>query len=824
MALKPRTRRKIIWAIVALFAALFLALIIAPHMITLNNLKPRLQTAIAQQTGIHATIDGDVHFSLLGRATIVAHDIKIPNGHVGAAMFSVPLQYLPRLESAPLNGTITIYNANIEASRLSQSNIPHAVKIRNSVVRFLCKDYEIIDGEISDSEFHGIVRTNQHKYEINYDGNEFTVSNRNNDLTIHGTLYADGGARGDITLATNDVNTWFEFSEPKIDMPIRLTMNFEWDGEYGFKFTDIQGENFSGAITLYPDGRRDIKLRARDLTYDFSFLLKPTAVFYDTNFDLDFYGDLKLGRRTFEHLKIQATGTRDALQISNIVADHITISGGTINNAGAHDMMIMMPIGRTTASCLFSGSPDAWTCREFTYGDMSGTILVSGGEFDIRVEADIPMPRMESYAKILAKLAPRGHIKFHFKDAAGTMTVAGEKMTPHYTIARGKPFSMGKADLPFLPDFMRGAIGDFNWDGDTLEFTPNDASWKIVTDGTMFSIAGKNFKQWFPDIDLSSVMDLPYVVSGRYKNGAIDNLKIQIADHTFTGTASRGAITLATEILNIDSFASQEYLDNYEEMEFLGPAPIMLPFELPLRVSINAETLIYNGDEFHNFIYSLRDNAQVFSISDNARGNMLATIEKKKKEYEISLQLNQFKISGALLNKDMPLNIYDTTITAEVMLTTYGTIAHDIWYNISGTADMSFDGGILYGIGIDEFFAAAPNITTLNAEYALSAALESGASRIKKMHITGNIVRNGFETTAPLTLSLYHADGTGNLEIRDDQMLATLNLTVRGTGPTPSQIKLRVLPDNGREYSLSDIMREFDAGYMRAFIKSHNRF
>ena len=53
-----------------------------------------------------------------------------------------------------------------------------------------------------------------------------------------------------------------------------------------------------------------------------------------------------------------------------------------------------------------------------------------------------------------------------------------------------------------------------------------------------FYITGDNFKRWLHDIDLQSVANLPYVISGDYKKGNISNLKLEIAQHTFTGSVS----------------------------------------------------------------------------------------------------------------------------------------------------------------------------------------------------------------------------------------------------------------------------------------------
>ena len=128
------------------------------------------------------------------------------------------------------------------------------------------------------------------------------------------------------------------------------------------------------------------------------------------------------------------------------------------------------------------------------------------------------------------------------------------------------------------------------------------------------------------------------------------------------------------------------------------------------------------------------------------------------------------------------------------------------------------------GIGTDAFFASAEDITILNAEYALSDALNGGLSRLKSLHIVGYFNDGNFETTKPFSLSLPHVDATGALKIIDSKMSAQLYMVLRGTAPEPAPIDLTIAPNNQRTYSLSEIMQNFDPSYMRQFIKNHDKF
>jgi len=825
MALKPRYKRRIFWTAVIATGVVAIGVVLVPPMITLNGLKPKIADAIAQQTGISAEIRGDVHFSLLGRATIVAHDIVVPMGSVGAAMFAIPLSGIFDLADAPLTGDVAVYGANIVADTLVPQNFGHNISINNSTIRFKDKDYEIVKATLRDGQLVGIVRTADHKYDINFAGDEFYIQNQNNNLEIQGQLYADGSARGQLAIETDDINKWFEFTTPRITQTINMTMNFEWDGGYGFKFTDIVANDFTGNITLMPDGEKDIQLSSDNLVYDFSFLMNPTRILYKTNYDLDFYGDLTFADRHFNHLKINAIGTPDKLQIDRIIADDIAITGGTIDANGAHNVMITMPYMNGNIMCLFSGTPELWKCADFSYNDMWGSIGYENGKFSVSVQSDKPIPDRETLTKLFSPLGTRGQINFQFADVGGTIDINGnDKIKPSYTFAHDKTLQWLNSDFGFLPAQMRNDIGDFAWTNGTVKFLPHSHRWAFELSDTKFLITGQNFKDLFPDLDLQAFNSLPYTISGTYADDKIANLNIKISGHEFTGTVSGNNITLKTDILNLDTFISQEFIDDYAQREFLTGAPIMIPFSLPVNVSLSAGRIIYNGQEYKNFVYSLKPGVQTFSITDAARGNLLATINKRGNQYDISAQLNKFVIGAPLLSSAMPLNVRDTTITAEINMNTWGHIAHDIEYNMNGTMDMSFMGGKIMGIGIDEFFASANNITTLNAEYALADALEQGETTLKNMRIIGKYANGNFETTMPISLQMRHTDATGDIEISDGRMTATMRMILRGTSPRPSPIELDIAPDGTRNYSLSEIMINFDPGFMRDFVKTHNKF
>ena len=818
MALKPRFKRRIFWTAISVVGACAAALVIVPPFFTLNKFKPKIQDAISAQMGVDAQIRGDVHFSLVGRTTISVQNVVVPDGEIRAVMFAVPLRDLLDLSDAKLDGDVDVYGATLRVSSLAPILASHNIRINNSTVEFLGKDYDVIRGQISDGKFTGIVRTDQHKYDISVAGDMFRVRNNTVNLDIVGRLYSDGTARGEMSIDTDKINQWFQFDVPRIRGRLKLAMNFDWDGKYGFKFTDIRGDNFAGNIELFPDGARRIQITSDNADFDFSFLADPMRVFYKTQLDLNLRGRLKFGDQVFSRLVVRADGTRTRFDIEKIIADGTTITGGWVGADGAHDIDIATAQG----ACLFSGTPEKWQCARFTSATgLRGAIFVDDGFANVRVSAPEKMGA-NAFAQIKT-IAPRGRVEFSFADAAGTMNWTGGRETVKYTRASDRTAAWAGADFPFLPARYRDARGDVVWDGDVMRFTPYSGEFELVTHGNRFAISGRGFKAWFVDADLIFIDDAPYSISGNWSGRAVSDLRIDVAGHVFTGSAAGRTVTLNTDMLNLDAFVSQDYLDRFEELQFLSPHPIAAGFALPADVSLTADTVMWGGNEFRNFAYAARGAVQTMSITDDARGNLLATIERSGNKYDISIQVAHFATHGNLLRGDMPLNVRDTTVTGEVSITTSGGIAYDVIENISADVDIVLDGGYLVGIGTDDFYAAASAITTMNAEMMLARALSGGVSGIKKIRVVGKYSAGTFETTAPLELGLRHVDGTGTLRIGDGAMTANLRLVMRGTSPMPAPIALRISGVT-RDYSLSEIMNGFDADYLRTFVTSHNAF
>ncbi len=823
MNVKPRHKRRFLFATVILVGLIILGFVFIPPFINLNKMKPVLQAKLREQTGVTTQINGDVNFSLLGSTTIVAHDISVPNGSIGSIAFSVPFNQIFNLQNATLNKNISVYNAKLNITDLFPYSISHDINIHNATLNFMNHDYKIVRGTLSNNAFSGQVRTQQHKYDITYENGEFVILNSNDNLHIRGTLFPDGGAAGEMTIATNDINKWFEFENPKINEPVNLSMEFNWDGGYGFDFTNIRANNYFGNIKLYPNGFNSLNFKSDNANLDMTFLETDKNILNKSDIYFDLYGKIKFHNNILNHFLINAIGRDNTLKINHVIMDNIELFGGTYDANGLHNTKLQINNLPESFNCIFSGTPQKWECAKFNYGDIHGTITSDNGIFNITATSTNKMPSYKTIREFVSHIGDNGTIDFTFSDMSGTFVITPKQMIPKFRYAKNTTLRDIDLDLKFLPEFMKNTSGTFTTSDNKKTFTPQNQQWTLEIQNNNFTISGQNFKQWLPNIDLRFLNNLPYVVSGTFGDNAIGDLNIMIAGHILSGNMTGSNITLRTDELNIDKFISDKYRNNYDEQKFLTNHPLAILFDLPINISLSSDTMILNNNEYKNFVYSLKPDTEIFSISDNSRGHLLGIIEKKKFDYDISIQLNKFKFDGELLQFDTPLNISDSTITAEIKLKTSGQTANDLIYNLSGDIDITFNGGYVYGLGFDKFYASADEITVLNAEYAASAALESGATRINKLKMVGTYNNGNFETTKPFTLSMQNIDAVGALFINNRIMTGTFEFILRGTAPKPVSVEMNINEYGTRKYSINELINNLDIGYMRAFTRKNNQ-
>jgi len=838
--LKQRHKRLVFIIALSLLALAGLALAIIPPMINLNRLKPHFEHVILSQTGIPAKIDGNIRMSFLGRATVVVNDVRIPDGKIDSLLFSVPLVSIFDISQAPLTGRIIADGAKFDIIEITAPKFARPIELRNSTVNFMGKAYYIIDAQLQNGDFHGTIRTNQHKYTIETNGYNFTVINKNEGLLISGLLRPSGGAVGNLAINTDKINAWFDFLEPRIEERVSLSMNFDWDGNYGFKFSDLRGTignfDFTGGIELPEDGPKTIQFTSNDINIDLTFLLNNRSLLNNTVLKLDLRGNIKFMNTVYKHIKLNAFDEGDTIIIDKIEFENDKIRGsivGEITAQGAQSLTLRLKRDGAEIFCLFSGNAETWQCSEYSYSDkdfvITGTLAVDKNSFHATLLSQSMMPENYDFVKALSFLGNNGIVIFDFANAAGKITIKNKKQTIEYTSVKNKSLDWLGIKLEFLPLSMRNTHGQMIWDAGTFSFIPVGEAWELHIQDNFFFLSGNSGKEFlnafYPNLELPFANDFPYQMSGNFSKTYIKDLELRMAEHIFRGTVSGRNIALKTDVLNLDILANRKYFDNYEEMKFLSGAPILAPFGLGnTGLSLSADAIIWDGKVYDNFVYSLRNGAQDFSITDDARGSLMISIKKNAgSAYDILVRLNKFAFAGLLLDSNSPLNISDSVITGQAILSTSGMIAFDFWNNIKGTLDISFDGGTLNGIGTDWFYSRAPDLTRLNAEDTIAMALTGGNTRMKSLRISGTYESGKFQTNKRFLLTAHNTEMSGTLLLQDGKLTAQIGILLRGASPDLRPISVVVLPNGERNYSMSEIMLVLDPDYMANFVRVNER-
>ncbi len=840
--MKARHRRIVFFSILSVFLALILAAIIIPPMFNLKSMRPGFESALQTQTGTTAKINGRINISLLGRAHIVAHDVIVPNGKIDSVMFTIRLSEIFNISDAKLSGTIYVDGARLDLQSLEAPKIATEILLSNSDVKFMGKKYDIVQATLQNGNFDGWIRTEQHKYFIKSNTDEFSVTNKSEGLSIIGKWQNGGGANASLAIDTDDINSWFDFFEPEIQDHVKLTMSVDWDGGYGFKFLEIRGkvggDDFTGSIELPADSSiRKIQIKSDKINFDLSFLLTQKTLLKNVNLDLDLRGNLKFANTSYDMIRLNAVAENDKIKIENLEFANNKINGlinGNITGNGAQNLVINLTRSDDEIYCLFNGTPENWRCDEYKY---TGKNLIANGKlsadkfgFTALMNSKQPMPENFDFAGALAFLGDNGNIDFQFINMAGKIDIKNKKQTINYNLVINKSLNwLNTSDFQFLPESMRMQTGTMQWKDNDFSFTPENKKWELTTQGNFFYLTGASTVEFinarYPSLDMPFINDFPYEVSANYSGNYITDLELRMADHIFHGNVNGTNITLKCDTLDFDKFANKKYFDNYEEMQFLSSAPILAPFELGgLNLSLAADQLIWNGEKYDNFVYSLRKDTQDFSITDDARGSLLVSLKARGNNYEILIKLNRFAFMGKLLDNASVLNISDSVVTGQAHMSTGGKIAYDFWRKMKGMLELSFDGGTLHGVGTDAFYARAATITPLTAEDSIAHAISGGETKIKTLKIKGEYENGKLKTTAPLSVVARHTEITGNLELEGKKISADLNILMRGVSVEPKPISLKIMATGERNYSLSEIMRVIDPAYLGEFVRTHSQF
>ena len=853
---RDNLNRTVFWSLLSLAAAFVLALIVVPPFINMNRLAPRIESAILNQTGLHATIHGKVRLSLLGRAKISAHDITVqelaPGNRINYVRFTVPVSSIFNLGTAPIPNAITIGGADLIISQLSPPAFNNTLFIVDSTVQFMGKTYGNINGTLRRGMFSGTVRTNQHKYTFEIDGPRFVIRNPNVKLIIQGTLATDIVGRvsstGTLAIATDKINDWFEFDIPQIRGHVATHMRYEWGGGGDFRFFDIKGTlndaEFAGEVDL-KDGHKSVQLTARNLNFDMSFLLSNPDYLRNSQFDLDLAGSLMINNEEINRLRLMATDTGRHIEIRQLEFSGPNLSGKISGAIDVDSAALSLDItkGDLSLRCDFSGTPEIWECASANIKTRrfmgTGAIRVTPDEYYLHIQSDDLSPELADLTDLREQFGTRaGNIVFDTPYIAGIVQTDDEKTEVRFAMADAALTALPATNeiIKVLPEMMRVTRGTVQSaeirDGKLTAFEFQTSRWHMSVDKDgMFRFDGDLrdlLAAFAPDVDTRFLKaQLPIAISGYYKRPYITNLDIIIFDEDtarLSGKFDGQTFDLRADTLDLDVFINPHYLDAYESVKFVSAEPLVQPFLLNAQISLSAGTVKFGGAIYANFVYTLKPSAQKMSITDNARGDMLFYIDKSKTRYKLTFQTNNFALTGNILSHGAELNLADTTLTAQAELNTQGMTANDFWANMSGELDLAFTGGVVTGIGIDGFYANAMNITRTNLGNAVAIMLDGGTTQIKSLHIVGKYLNGEFETTRPFQFHARHSDAEGTLRTQGGTVTTAMAIILRGTSPFPEPVYLTINPGGVRNYSLFETTSKIDPEFMRTFIMTHDRF
>ncbi|MCL2017601.1 MAG: AsmA family protein [Alphaproteobacteria bacterium] len=882
--MKARTRRKLFWTFVAMLLSAIAAVIIAPPFIDMGRLKPQIESAVLAQTGMNIKIGGSVRLSLVGRATLSARDVSVSDykGRIEYVSFRIPYRALLDLNMAAHTSTIILEGANFHIDSLAPTSIPARLVFRNGIVTFKGKTYDHINGVFRNGIFNGTLRTDEHKYTLESDGQYFIITNPNVRLNLKGQLSTDNAgnvvASGKISLDTNDINRFFAFSTTLVPGRVKFQSDFEWADQI-FKFHNISGETLGGDFNGDVEFGRNhwrINMVANNVDFDLSFLDKNPGFLH--NSDINFAGNGKFrtgniipvfGNKymtgDFNRIRFVSSADADTINIKELDAsgnDFNISARGQIKDGTALGLDTIFQNPNSSVRCILNGKGHNWSCSRWDYADSDfsahGILTVTKDGFDINFNSnnyDFSRTSINSQFSSLPVLLSRKHgtVKFAINDEiTGMAQIDGKNINIEY----GGHSDTSLSALParhdiinLLPESLLRSRGTIHSavikSGKLLAFDferfGRNNSWRLTVgqDGDFqLEIDARHLlSAQYPNIETKFLHDnLPMLVTGRYSQPYISDLNIVIRDNNVASLAGKfdgNVFDLNTEFIDLDALLNPEYIQNYDAEKYVTAEPLTFPFAINMSLTLSADKVKFRDEEYRGFVYSLKPNSQKMSITDNARGNLLVTIEKNMTRYNMLVRLNKFEILGMILPSASPLNIADTMLTARATFTTHGITSADFWRNITGDIDAAFDGGTLIGFDTDKFYDRAGALTRMNAEYAISDAFEGGYTKLRTLNITGLYENGGFKTTAPLTATTRHTEYSGQLQTMGGypsqsrggaRISAQLRILLRGTSPVPVPISLNILPNGEREFSLSEIMRTLDPDFLREFVKLNNRF
>ncbi|MDR2269114.1 MAG: AsmA family protein [Rickettsiales bacterium] len=852
--MRPSQKYKVFWSSAIVLSALAMAYLIVPPLLPLNRFRADFEAMLSNAAGMPVEINGNLRLSLLGRPMLAANSVQIGDSEIESVRFRISWDSILNLRNAKITSGIKIHGLRKDAKILSIPNFGHKIILYDSIVNYAGKDYEIISGTLGAGRFSARIRAGRHKYNMDVENGEFVITNPNEGLKISGKIASDEAgvisANGTLSIETNKLNEWFDFPHPAVKGKARLSMNFNWDGKGFFDFSKIRGTcgaaTFGGRIKLWHENgaqtKKSVRMKIDNADLDLSFLADKPEFLYNSEFEIVADGNIKTPIpqiKNINNLSIKMDSNFSEINIGTLKAGNKNLSFSAIgriirNEANNLDISFYQNQPEQSVRCTLSSNNGNWRCGRWSIAGKNmtafGTLDVSPDNFQMTFNSDNTEVDGDSIDVLKKYIGNRdGFVEFQIGGTTGSAKFQNGRRHVKY-VRENAILETLPINLPVSESMKRstGAV-DAEINGDEMSFVFRNPDWSLVVNSAgNFAINHKSARKLLSM--LTETAELPFVksnipveISGKYRDQMISDLEIKVGEMEFSGIKGGRGISLKTSVLDLDQVLDDKWFAEFIDNQYLSGDPLLAPFGFGANAAITADGVKLNGATYGGFIYSLDSGGQKMSISDSENGHLLLSVSKNKSKYKYLIQMNKFFVPGLLFGNDSPVNIENTTITAEAELDSHGLTAYDIRRNMTGIIDVSFDGGILVGLGTDVFYNNVNNYGRLDTENALRVALDGGGTAIKEMQITGEYSGGDFRTTRPFYLAARHTDITGNLTIKNDSAAIRANITLRGTSPIPKPIALSIIGTK-REYSLSEILPDIDLDYLREFVRTHKKF
>lgn len=820
--MKPRYKRRLILIFLSFISIIFLCVILIPPYINLNYIKPYLERNLTNTLNQDVIIDGDIHFTLIGHFALTAKNVYVSSGKIDNIKIRFSYLDIFNIKKANYKGYLYIDKANLQINNLSNTTFKNPIKITNSILNYNKQNIHINEIDLRNGNLNGTISIKNNKYNVNYNNNLLYFYDQN--LKITGKI-ENKKLIGNIKLVTDNIKQYLNipFYNQLFDLKSELYVDKD-----SIKLINIQDKNINGNIEI-DKKTQNINLEMNNININLQEILNSDLISKkNTYLKLKMNGQIKLNNFDFQNMNIdvytKSNITPAIIYINNIKTDMFEIDKGIIQKNFIKGLNITKIKDNTKFSCNFTGTFDDFKCNPLIIDDMTGNLEVNQNKFKAKIisNKDYNSKLNDIIDKIKANKYS-GEIDFTFNDISGILKINSNTEQANYKFAKNKDLNWLAKNFTFLPKTMCKEKGDFVFNNNNFTFTPYSKSFVLIINNNEFQITGNNFKQLFPNIDLQFLKDKEYTLTGNFNEDNIDNLKVEISNHIFYGTINKNYINLTTNVLDLNTFVNKNFIQNFDELQFLIKEPLLTLFDLNKSISFSANSVIYDKNIFNQFVYSIKENSNTISVTDNTNGNILLNINKYKNIYEINIKLNNFYLKDNLLDKKNHFNIIDTYISGDINLKTFGLISYDIRNNLSGNANLILNKGFITNLNIDNFYRNIDNITKSNIEMVLSNLFDNGNTFIKNLKIIGNYDKGIFKTISPFELSIRHGSIFGDISI-NKILSGNIDILLRGISPDSTPITLNINNLGKYSFSTEELIKNLDLDFLQEFIKTHKQF